>query len=179
MYCVCRYLLLYLKWPLIVIQGHMQCQFFVRSPGLSIRVHETGVNLFSDKIVEMTVNVEQGHWRWHNQRPHYVFSIAQRFYRLNFSSALWLKRTFLCIWYNHVVCFASWKFNLTYIAPKSIYIYFHIVAILGLSGLVVTHYQFYVDLQRVINICIAHSVSNDTGSEATAIAGWMGSTLSK
>jgi len=39
---------------------------FIRSPGLSVRYRKIRLHLFSDKIVKMTLNVDQGHLRQQN-----------------------------------------------------------------------------------------------------------------
>jgi len=41
---------------------------FITSPELPIRYRKDRLHLFSDKIAELTLKVDQGRWRWHNNQ---------------------------------------------------------------------------------------------------------------
>ena len=55
--------------PEMTFKGHSRSSeilSYVRSPLLATRDRKNRVHLFSEKIAEMTLEVEQYHWRWHS-----------------------------------------------------------------------------------------------------------------
>jgi len=49
---------------------------FVRSPRPSIRNQKSRLRLFSDKIAEMTLKMDQGHQQWQNSIGHISLSVS-------------------------------------------------------------------------------------------------------
>jgi len=48
----------------------MTLSSFTGSPGHCLRDRKSMLDLYSDKIAEMTLKVDQGHWLWHNSVGH-------------------------------------------------------------------------------------------------------------
>ena len=63
-YCIFRVNLI--KMAFSGHSGSSAMSFFVRSPVLSIIDRKNYATLVLDKIAEMTLKVDQGHWRWYN-----------------------------------------------------------------------------------------------------------------
>jgi len=61
--------------PEMTFKGHsrsLAMSFYIRSPGLSIRNRKSRIHLSSNKIDEMTLNVDQGDWIMPQfNRPHH------------------------------------------------------------------------------------------------------------
>ena len=49
---------------------------FIRSSGLSIRDRNSKYTYFQTEVSEMTLKVDQGHWRWYNLIGHVSLSVS-------------------------------------------------------------------------------------------------------